>query len=72
MTVHDAQTRHLRVQPDTRNHRGCFVQEMTYELIEIGKTGWALICDDHDTCHYVDPECLKETKRSKKRHLVTA
>lgn len=50
----------FEVEPETRNHRGCFVRDTTYQLVEIEKSGWALICQDEATCHYVDPDCLKE------------
>ncbi len=50
----------LTVLPGTRNHRGCFVQEVAYKLIAIDQTGWALICRDEMSCHYVDPENLQE------------
>jgi len=47
------------VKPDTRNHKGFFVSESSYKLIDINKNGWALICLDDATCHYVDPDSLK-------------
>ena len=50
----------LEVIPGTRNHKGCFVQDTVYTLIEIEQSGWALICRDQTTCHYVDPDCLRE------------
>lgn len=49
----------VEVRPDTRNHKGYFVQEASYQLIGIEKSGWALICQDNSTCHYVDPEDLQ-------------
>jgi hypothetical protein len=51
----------LRVDSDTRNHKGSFIQDTVYQLIEIDSSGWALICQDQTTCHYVDPVCLQET-----------
>ena len=50
----------LEVIPGTRNHKGFFVQDTVYKLIEIEQSGWALICQDQATCHYVDPDCLRE------------
>jgi hypothetical protein len=44
----------------TRNHKGSFVQEVAYKLIGINQAGWALICQDEMTCHYIDPENLVE------------
>ena len=49
----------LGVVPATRNHKGCFVRDTTYKLIGIDRFGWALICQDDATCHYVDPDCLR-------------
>lgn len=48
------------VQSDTRNHKGYFVQDGAYQLIEIEASGWAFICQDNATCHYVDPANLRE------------
>lgn len=50
----------LEVEAGTRNHRGCFVRDTTYTLIEIDRSGWAFICQDSTTCHYVDPDSLRE------------
>jgi hypothetical protein len=50
----------LKIEPDTRNHKGAFVRETTYKLIGIEQSGWALICQDNVTCHYIDPACLRE------------
>lgn len=47
------------VKPETRNHRGFFVQEGSYKLMGIDSSGWALICVDDATCHYVDPDNLR-------------
>jgi len=52
---------YLRVDSDTRNHKGSFIQDTVYQLIEIDSSGWALICQDQATCYYVDPICLQET-----------
>ncbi|MEA5467084.1 hypothetical protein [Leptothoe sp. PORK10 BA2] len=51
----------LEVKSGTRNHKGYFVQDMAYRLVGIDKSGWALICQDNTTCHYVDPDCLQAT-----------
>jgi hypothetical protein len=51
--------RTVKVKPETRNHKGFFVQETAYELVGIEQSGWALICIDEATCHYVDPDNLK-------------
>jgi hypothetical protein len=45
---------------ETRNHKGHFIQETIYKFIGIDQSGWALICQDEATCHYVDPDCIKE------------
>ncbi|MEM9907835.1 MAG: hypothetical protein AAF921_22725 [Cyanobacteria bacterium P01_D01_bin.44] len=50
--------RAVEVKPETRNHKGFFVQEGPYELVDIDKSGWALICIDEAVCHYVDPDNL--------------
>jgi hypothetical protein len=50
----------IEVKPNTRNHKGSFVQDTVYTLIRIDQSGWALICQDNTTCHYVDPDCLQE------------
>lgn len=49
----------VAVKPETRNHRGFFVQEVLYKLIEIDRSGWALICMNDAACHYVDPDNLE-------------
>lgn len=50
----------IEIEPDTRNHKGGFIRDTTYKLIGIEQSGWALICQDDTTCHYVDPACLRE------------
>lgn len=50
----------IKVELDTRNHKGSFVRDTIYKLIEIEESGWALICQDNSTCHFVDPDCLLE------------
>jgi len=51
-------TSNIEVKPDTRNHKGFFVLEGSYELVDIKPNGWALICANEATCHYVDPDNL--------------
>lgn len=50
----------LVVTPGTRDHRGFFVQEGTYDLVRVESSGWAFVCLDNHTCYYVDPESLLE------------
>lgn len=49
----------VAVKPETRNHKGFFVNEATYKLMGVDRSGWALICMDEATCHYVDPDDLQ-------------
>lgn len=49
----------VKVKPETRNHKGFFVADADYELVSIEQSGWALICVDEATCHYVDPDNLQ-------------
>ncbi|MBW4582268.1 MAG: hypothetical protein KME42_22100 [Tildeniella nuda ZEHNDER 1965/U140] len=51
----------IEVKPETRNHRGCFVQEAAYKLVSIDRSGWAFICMNDAVCHYVDPDNLQQT-----------
>ncbi|NJL49085.1 MAG: hypothetical protein HC929_18515 [Leptolyngbyaceae cyanobacterium SM2_5_2] len=46
------------IKPETRNHKGFFVQDGDYSLVSIEASGWALICVDDAVCHYVDPDNL--------------
>ena len=48
----------VAIKPDTRNHKGFFVQDADYTFVELDKSGWALICVDAAVCHYVDPDNL--------------
>lgn len=48
----------VTVKPETRNHKGFFVQEASYKLMGIEQSGWALICLEN-SCHYVDPDNLE-------------
>lgn len=70
MVNNDAKGCYLRVKPGTRNHRGLFIREMAYQLMGVEQTGWALICDDNNSCHYVDPDSLKGNKRCQMRSLA--
>jgi hypothetical protein len=47
------------VKSETRNHKGFFVQHASYKLMGVDQSGWALICIDDTTCHYVDPDNLR-------------
>lgn len=51
----------IEVKPETRNHRGCFVQETAYKLVSIDPAGWAFICMNDAVCHYVDPDNLQQS-----------
>ena len=46
------------IKPETRNHKGFFVQDGDYNLVSIEASGWALICVDDAVCHYFDPDNL--------------
>ena len=46
----------VALKPETRNHKGFFIQDADYTFVEIDKSGWALICVDDAVCHYVDPD----------------
>lgn len=48
----------VTIRPETRNHKGFFIREGSYELMQIDRSGWALICVDDAVCHYVDPDNL--------------
>ena len=50
----------LTVLPGTRNHKGYFIDEDIYKLVKIDSSGWAFICQKNSTCHYVDPDNLRE------------
>lgn len=55
--LHDS----IEVKPGTRSHRGFFVQEASYKLMDIHSSGWALICLNDAACYYVDPDDLEMT-----------
>lgn len=54
--------RTVGIKPETRNHKGFFVQQTDYTFVEIDKSGWALICVDDAVCHYVDPDNILAAK----------
>ena len=54
----------VNVKPQTRNHKGFFVQQAAYKLMKIDESGWALICVDDAVCHYVDPDNLQRGSNS--------
>jgi hypothetical protein len=56
----DSDLYNIEVLSGTRNHKGSFVQDGAYKLIAIDQAGWALICMDEMSCHYVDPDDLHE------------
>ncbi|MCA1904148.1 MAG: hypothetical protein CV045_02495 [Cyanobacteria bacterium M5B4] len=60
-----AENRDVRVKPETRNHKGFFVLEGTYSLVDIDQNGWALICLDEHVCHYVDPDDLQSQENDR-------
>jgi hypothetical protein len=51
--------KNVGIKPETRNHKGFFIQEGSYTLMGIDESGWALICVDDASCHYVDPDNLR-------------
>ena len=53
----------IEIQHNTRNHKGCFVPNEVYQLVEITPSGWALICPDNAVCHYVDPARIHEASQ---------
>ena len=50
------------VKPDTRNHKGFFIDQGEYKFMGIDQSGWALICVDDVSCHYVDPDNLENVE----------
>lgn len=50
----------VEVKPETRNHKGFFVQDTVYKFMGVDQSGWALICIDDATCHYVDPDNIQD------------
>jgi hypothetical protein len=56
------QNNNVEVKPETRNHKGFFIDQGLYKFMGIDQSGWALICIDDATCHYVDPDNLEEVE----------
>lgn len=52
----------VEIKSDTRNHKGFFIQQGLYKFMGIDQSGWALICVDDATCHYVDPDSLENVE----------
>lgn len=52
---------YFEIKPGTRNHQGFFIQEIPYRLVDIDRSGWALICMNEVVCYYVDPDNLEAT-----------
>ena len=55
--------KNVAIKPNTRNHKGFFVQDADYTFVELDKSGWALICVDDAVCHYVDPDNLLSAEK---------
>jgi len=51
--------KNVSIKPETRNHKGFFIQDTEYKLMGVDESGWALICLDDVSCHYVDPDNLE-------------
>lgn len=49
----------VAVKPETRDRKGFFIHETTYKLMGVDRSGWAIICLNDATCHYVDPDDLQ-------------
>ncbi|HAX75469.1 MAG TPA: hypothetical protein DCY88_06495 [Cyanobacteria bacterium UBA11372] len=49
----------VAVKPETRDRKGFFIHETAYKLMGVDQSGWALICLNDATCHYVDPDDLQ-------------
>jgi hypothetical protein len=52
----------VEVKQETRNHKGFFIEQGFYKFMGIDQSGWALICVDEATCHYVDPDNLESVE----------
>jgi hypothetical protein len=57
-------TNNVDVKPETRNHKGFFIEKGTYKFMGMDQSGWALICVDDVSCHYVDPDNLETIEES--------
>ena len=69
MTINN-EDQDVNVKPETRNHKGFFIQEGDYKLMSIDESGWALICLDDAVCHYVDPDNLEETQELMEQSVI--
>ncbi|HAZ48956.1 MAG TPA: hypothetical protein DCZ55_32020 [Cyanobacteria bacterium UBA11371] len=49
----------VSVKPETRDRKGFFIHETTYKLMGVDLSGWAIVCLNDATCHYVDPDDLQ-------------
>jgi hypothetical protein len=67
MNMFSTNVYNFEVLPETRNHKGAFVQETSYRLMDITRAGWAYVCHDNVTCHYIDPDNLRETSHDSDR-----
>ncbi|NES64249.1 MAG: hypothetical protein F6K24_02745 [Okeania sp. SIO2D1] len=59
MTINN-NNKEVSLKPETRNHKGFFIEQGEYKLMSIDESGWALICLDDAVCHYVDPDNLEQ------------
>ncbi|NEN91897.1 MAG: hypothetical protein F6K48_24515, partial [Okeania sp. SIO3H1] len=59
MTINN-NNKEVSLKPETRNHKGFFIQQGDYKLMSIDESGWALICLDDAVCNYVDPDNLEQ------------
>jgi hypothetical protein len=50
----------VAVKQETRNHKGFFIEKGSYKFMGLDQSGWALICVDDVSCHYVDPDNLEQ------------
>jgi hypothetical protein len=55
----------VELKPGTRNHKGFFMKEGSYKLVDVDQLGWALICNSHSLCYYVDPDDIETLTASK-------
>ncbi|NJP11052.1 MAG: hypothetical protein HC866_17570 [Leptolyngbyaceae cyanobacterium RU_5_1] len=54
----------IEIKPGTRNHKGFFIKEVPYRLVDVDCSGWALICMNDAICYYVDPDNLELSTNS--------
>ena len=60
----ESHSNNVEVKPETRNHQGFFIREGSYTFMGVDESGWALICVDDVSCHYVDPDNLEQIEES--------